>query len=483
MSLFSERLTQYIESKHVKIAALSRFLDYDRSTLYRIMKGTRPPASLTQVQSICQFLQLNPAETTALIDAYYATLHGEVCYAQHQSILALMNSFNLSTTPLDCPWSPRVSMVTDHCKFTTLDTPTALTAAFFRVVSEAVQIEDGSLELITQPDCINLYSIIDQLDVHGELLMTHLLCLDNTNGDASSATYNIDCLKQSLALLSRHRGYRAFCYYDDVLAHFSPYSLYPCLVLSRQGAVLFDAQCTSGFFIQTQDALNQLRSYTQRLKGHCIPMYQQCYGIMEEMAVYSNILNEPCCVIEAIPCILPFVTEDILNRTICNALPQREALIQLFLDYTGRQRERVLKTKSLLTSFTPQGLDYFVETGRTPEIPDDFYHPLAPVDRLYLLKQVLLQIKTGRFRIMKMDQVHLHLNLVITTMAQHLLMTFHSNIPGDQSIVTAYLDEPHLVQAFASFWENLGDYQCLYDLPESVAMVEERIARLESNRL
>ncbi|MEG2642229.1 MAG: helix-turn-helix transcriptional regulator, partial [Eubacterium sp.] len=273
MSLFSERLTQYIESKHVKIAALSRFLDYDRSTLYRIVKGTRPPASLTQVQSICQFLQLNPTETTALIDAYYATLHGEVYYIQHQSILSFINSFSLSTTPLDCPWSPRVSMVTEHCQFTTLDTPTALTAALFRIVSEAVQIEDGSLELVTQPDCINLYSIIDQLDVHGELLMTHLLCLDNTNGDASSATYNIDCLKQSLALLSRHRGYRAFYYYDDVLAHFSPYSLYPCLVLSRQGAVLFDAQCTSGFFIQTQDALNQLRSYTQRLKGHCIPMY------------------------------------------------------------------------------------------------------------------------------------------------------------------------------------------------------------------
>ncbi|MEG2641043.1 MAG: hypothetical protein RSA71_01025, partial [Eubacterium sp.] len=80
------------------------------------------------------------------------------------------------------------------------------------------------------------------------------------------------------------------------------------------------------------------------------------------------------CVIEAIPCILPFVTEDILNRTICNPLPQREDLIQLFLDYTGRQRERMCITNALITYFTPQGLDYFVSTGRTSEIPDDFYH-------------------------------------------------------------------------------------------------------------
>lgn len=419
----------------------------------------------------------------ALIDAYYATLHGEVCYAQHQSILSFINSFNRSTTPLDCPWSPSVSMVTDECQFTTLDTLTALTAALFRVVSESVKIEDGSLELVTQPDCTSLYNIIDQLDIHRKLLMTHLICLDNTNGSASSSTYNINCLKQSLALLSRHRGYRAFYYYDDVPAHFSPYTLYPCLVLGRQGAVLFDAQCTSGFFIQTQDALNQLRAYTQRLKGHCIPMYQQCYDIIEEMAVYSNILNEPCCVIEAIPCILPFVTEDILERTICNPFPQREALIQLFLDYTGKQREKVLKTNSLLTSFTPQGLDYFVETGRTPEIPDDFYQPLPPADRRYLLEQVLIQVKTGRSRILKIDKVHLDPNLVITTMEHHLLITFHSNIPGDKSIVTAYLDEPHLAQAFSTFWENLEDYHCLYDLPESIAMVEERIARLKSSIL
>ncbi|MEG2641042.1 MAG: hypothetical protein RSA71_01020, partial [Eubacterium sp.] len=109
--------------------------------------------------------------------------------------------------------------------------------------------------------------------------------------------------------------------------------------------------------------------------------------------------------------------------------------------------------------------------------------PIALEDRLYLLKQVLFQVKAGHSKILKMNHVHLDLNLVIMTMAQHLLITFNSNIPDDKSIVTASLKEAHLVQAFAAFPENLGDYNCLYSPSEAVSIVKERIAQLESKLL
>ena len=61
MSAFSEHLSWLITEKKAKVAALYKFCEVDRSTMYQYISGKRKvPASIDLVNRIAEFFHITP---------------------------------------------------------------------------------------------------------------------------------------------------------------------------------------------------------------------------------------------------------------------------------------------------------------------------------------------------------------------------------------------------------------------------------------
>ncbi len=62
MSEFSNILSQFIHTKNIKVYPLSKYCDFDRSTIYKIINGKRKPPSPDVIDKMAEFMHLTPTE-------------------------------------------------------------------------------------------------------------------------------------------------------------------------------------------------------------------------------------------------------------------------------------------------------------------------------------------------------------------------------------------------------------------------------------
>ena len=77
MSLFSEMLARFVDSKSIKIYQLANLCDIERSWLQKMLTGKRKPADQEQVMNLSQALALTYTETQQLMNAYRILEMGE----------------------------------------------------------------------------------------------------------------------------------------------------------------------------------------------------------------------------------------------------------------------------------------------------------------------------------------------------------------------------------------------------------------------
>ena len=77
MSLFSEMLARFVDSKSIKIYQLANLCGIERSWLQKMLTGKRKPADQEQVMNLSQALALTYTETQQLMNAYRILEMGE----------------------------------------------------------------------------------------------------------------------------------------------------------------------------------------------------------------------------------------------------------------------------------------------------------------------------------------------------------------------------------------------------------------------
>ena len=70
MSEFSNILSQFIHTKNIKVYPLSKYCDFDRSTIYKIINGKRKPPSPDVIDKMAEFMHLTPTEYDQFKEAY-----------------------------------------------------------------------------------------------------------------------------------------------------------------------------------------------------------------------------------------------------------------------------------------------------------------------------------------------------------------------------------------------------------------------------
>ena len=100
MSLFSEMLARFVNSKSIKIYQLANLCGIERSWLQKMLTGKRKPADQEQVMNLSQALALTYTETQQLMNAYRILEMGEENWLRRNSVLKLLKSFRIDENPL-----------------------------------------------------------------------------------------------------------------------------------------------------------------------------------------------------------------------------------------------------------------------------------------------------------------------------------------------------------------------------------------------
>ena len=85
MSEFSNMLSQFIHEKNIKVYPLSKYCDFDRATMYKIINGKRNPPSRDIIEKMAYFMKLTPTEYEQFKEAYEISRVGADNYYRRKS--------------------------------------------------------------------------------------------------------------------------------------------------------------------------------------------------------------------------------------------------------------------------------------------------------------------------------------------------------------------------------------------------------------
>lgn len=476
MANFAHQLGIYIKERHINITDMAHYCNFDRPTLHKIIGGKRNPPTLDLVRQICNYLNLSPVEQEEMVDAYYTSVFGEDAHAEFESVRDFILNFGISVSPA-VPTNVSYVMEEDANAYpavSALSAPDELQEAIVHLLGEAANAGDA-VALIAQPGDHAFFDLLIKVTQTLPVTIRHLLCLNNQNTDTnSSSRYNIECLSQALSLYAELPEYQLYYYYDDAPARFSDYTAYPCLLLSSKGAIIANHRFTNGIYHRDPSVIRLYRRYTGLLMENCSELFHPFKSVAEQCQFYSR-FNCAMEVVESLPCLMSyhFLTPEIVDQVITDTTSGRSELMTLLDSYLNNRKTQLTKTHSH-SYFTESGLSLFARTGRFPEVPDDFYRPLTPSERITVLENMLPFVKNGYFRILKKLEVSNDITLCLQD--HSLVIAFKCR---DQRIILIRLDEPRLTSVFEHFFRRLEDYNYVLPQEETFAIIEDTIAALK----
>ena len=88
------------------------------------------------------------------------------------------------------------------------------------------------------------------------------------------------------------------------------------------------------------------------------------------------------------PCLVPFITPDLVEKYVRADLPNRKSLIPMLNHFLSLQKKAVL-SDNFHVYHTLEGIRSFLETGKIYEIPEGLCIPFSPEDRTLLISRLL----------------------------------------------------------------------------------------------
>lgn len=464
MTHFSALLSHFIQLKEISVFPLTQYCGIDRSTMYKYINGKRLPPRQELVEQIADCLRLSPSERQKLLSAWKIIQIGEENYYSRKNvenfILNFPDTFRIN--------SPEVSLFSDH--FTSTQLPenllgvnaavrrsgcvalpsrTAVNHAVIQMILNEARKRNGRLALLLQPDHEYLFHFLTALGESGcTLNIEHILCLNRTiQTNKSKISLNLLYLQKILPLYMRALNYNVYYYYDNVDARFSSFNGLSCLILTGESAISCTSDHSSGIFYSQPETVRILWDQFLRYKEKCAALFKTVNTLSEELDMFNTLGQgmEDSYAIQSEPCLIPFISPDLVGKYIRPDLPGRESLIPVLNDFLASQRKRICSGNFHVYQ-TLSGIRSFLETGQINEIPDGICFPLSPADRKLLIS-CLLQNAGKKYRLLfgPLRNLPGNFHLYVSSSGGYLLFTDRLNrtvylLFQESSLLTVFLD-------------------------------------------
>lgn len=480
MSEFSSMLGSLIEEKGIKVYSMAKYCLLDRSTMYKVINGTRKPPSMEAFHKMADFMRLTPMEYDMFLKAYEISILGKDVYYKRKNMENFMCGFPtaFSVPPLQLPEDFTVSAQIEWEKkvpeFVTITNQTELNHTIYHMFLAESEKPRGRIGMLLQPDRSFAFGLLaGQLSTSRQLHIDHLVCLDHaTRMTEEHESYTLMYLKNLLPLYASSLDYHSYCFYDDIPSRYYNFSGTPFLILTEDFALTCCSDYSAGFFYGEKKAVGLLWSLFEDYKSKCDPLFRVLRTVEEECEVFGAIdaVNAENYIIQPEPCLIPYITREMLEREIYQDIPERESFIKYLWSYI-EGKGKAFPSKNTHMYNTKNGLLHFAATGRLSEIPAEIYRPFAPEDR----KELLLRLKEDcgeyGFHLLKRPLAETPHDFHLW-ISDYYAFLFFSNVRKQN----VYLDirEPGLLEDMMTFAAGIGEDQ-LYSQEETEAYIQRLV--------
>lgn len=480
MNPFQKLLNEYINNKDITVYALAKISGIERSFVQKIKNGSRIPTDENIVHSLSQALMLTPSETMELLKAYRITKMGEENYYRREQVKNTITSFcdtQITSRLITNNNTTQALELKENHDF--VDGMANINKLVKAVLELEAQKEKGCVKIIAQPSYTFLYDCISTLDFNSKQTKIENIIVFDKQESFKSLRHNLAIFQQLVSSLFSCDNFHPYYIRDYVDTIFNDSSFLPYTIITSDYclSIAFDL---NNAIISSEAKMLQLanRHFEKRL-AMASPIYKffrpAPHEYLQATAVETagELGNADHYNIFFQPNLNAFMPVDIMLDRINKDIITPE--MQQFL--VGYFQSINNHTVNVHISFTMEGLELFMETGRITEIPDFMYSYLKPQQRLRVLKNLIAGIERGHFmpRILKSTSFNLAMPISITATSPQKVLIYY--ITKEKGLSIFFLNELNLINAFYDFLVYVQDSELVYNENETKAILQSMLDR------
>lgn len=253
MSL-SELLSFYINKKKTNITQFAQYLEIDRSTLHKIIKGQRPATSEALVNKMAQYLCLSQEETKQILEAYEIDTIGAFIFYRRKHI---QDFFKEADHVLDHHYHITEQVQDDQTLVDDVYTGRInVEHILYTLYSYELREEKPHVRIMEQPYEMSI--IFDSFNhISAEMPMTHLFYLDNSQKQTkNNEFYNLKCLNNLLPVILRNKNYHPYSYYSNVSIMNEHDIFYPNVMITTHYVFTYTNDHSQGILYKLPQIVN-----------------------------------------------------------------------------------------------------------------------------------------------------------------------------------------------------------------------------------
>lgn len=486
MSVFSDRLSRYIDHKNVKVYSLAKYCGLDRSTMYKIINGKRNLPSADILDKLSQFMHLTPMEYSYLREGWEITQVGPDIYYTRKSVEDFICHFpeQPSAEFTESFFSSEPVSESDTTGCISLTSQQHINHYVHRMILSEAGKSDGKVALFIQPDYKFLFSLLASLNAADTLKIDHILCVGTEPAFTKDhQLINLKYLREVFPLYMAGLNYSLWYYYDKIQSHYYNFNIFPCMILTSEAALLCTSNYQNGILSRSADVVQMCWNIYTSYKEQCHLFFRPAPFTPENHETVINSMFDSfydqygVIGIQPEPCLTPFFTGKILRDIFNYDLPQADKILQI-AEQIFQLNMNKIRGRNFLIYSTLEGLAQFVKTGIVDEIPEIFYHPLTIEQRLEMLNDIRRCCEAGVYRILQQPLNHIPRNLHLCMRGMTGSMIFRNN---NGEIIILNIEETRLVNIFQDYLENMSS-SCYCSPETALSLIDQMQAELMAQK-
>ncbi len=400
MNVFSKHLNAIVTSKEINVSQMASFCKIDRSSMYKIIHGTRKPPSESLVELISLYLKLTPEESDLLMEKYRILQVGEVTYNRRKAALDFLKKCFSEYLPFIPSQYLAVPFQSCDTKKDTevLSGKSSILAAFNYIIQTEQKNPDACLYIRMQPDqqWLDIVRTLSVYDVNGEnrhIHIQHIIALDEKKALLDSDLFNMNILGSLIPTLMSTPNYELLYYYTNLYTDSNAFSFLPCAVITRDFVLQISSSLEFGLLHRQPGTISFFKKVFLDIHAGSIPLTVEIRDFRDLLYCgFQRRKGNSFVSFQMGFCMSYFITREILEKYVKKELPNRGFIIKSASEITQKDKQ-FLDDSYALILISEHGIREFMETGLLPEYPSELYNPIQFQDRLLFLKKYIDMIR------------------------------------------------------------------------------------------
>lgn len=362
MQTFSEELNKLIAQKRIIVKDLIDFLNYDRSTFFKIKKGQRLPATEDMVKSIADFMRLTPTEYEKLLEAYHIDKEGPYNYygrKEIESFIVNLQKGSVLSDPLVHPldFGGR-DIVPVSGKFNVN-----------QMIGDIICQKEAQSVLICemQTDAFTMQFVDKALSMGKSV--KHILRIDSSRDvDVDNRLYNIDTLNLISSAQLSGADYQAYCYYSSNVNEDITGTYMPCIIVAGEYVMQYSVDRMAGVAFHNDAIRRMYEHLTEDYLSKSGPFGKVLHGgdfykSIREAAEQSG--KQPVYILSPGYCMSLMLKEDeqLTQKHLLQNIPHRDELIAQWHLHWKLLQEILYGNENIRFMSVRSALQYTERTG------------------------------------------------------------------------------------------------------------------------